>query len=327
MYDYGLSTLEQYDFSIKNTSRTRGALLCHTDEGILILKEFHGTEKKLNRQQELLVSLKEKGHLVDVFIPNKEGSLVSLDRDQIPFTLQYWYEGKECDTRSGDDLRKSTCALAKIHKDMKMPMEQVYQAKSLEEEFIRHNQQLRKIRKFIRKKGAANQFEKLYLSNVEWFLKKGEEALSMLNSSGYDALRTFCMKEGRVCHGEYNQHNVMITEHGTAVVNFSHWGFDIQMADLYRFVRKILEKCNWDIYLAKELLQIYHKERVITPEEWKNLQVRFSYPEKFWKIANYYDSHNKAWISEKNVEKLEAMLRQRENWERFTSQCFSQYPF
>ena len=32
---------------------------------------------------------------------------------------------------------------------------------------------------------------------------------------------------------------------GTAVTNFGHWSFDIQVADLYRFMRKILEKYNW----------------------------------------------------------------------------------
>ena len=30
----------------------------------------------------------------------------------------------------------------------------------------------------------------------------------------------------------------------------------------------------------------------------------FSYPEKFWKIINYYFNSNKAWYSEKNEEKL-----------------------
>ena len=51
MYDYGLSTLEQYSLTVLSTVRTRGALLCRTEEGLFILKEFKGTEKKLRKQQ------------------------------------------------------------------------------------------------------------------------------------------------------------------------------------------------------------------------------------------------------------------------------------
>ena len=47
MYDYGLSTLSQYDLTAERYARTRGALLCHTQEGLLIMREFHGSEKKL----------------------------------------------------------------------------------------------------------------------------------------------------------------------------------------------------------------------------------------------------------------------------------------
>ena len=113
---------------------------------------------------------------------------------------------------------------------------------------------------------------------------------------------------------------------GTAVTNFGHWSFDIQVADLYRFMRKILEKYNWNLELAGEMLREYHKIRPISAEEWKNLRVRFTYPEKYWKLANYYYSHKKVWISEKNVEKLQNLIRQRETWENFAEECFRDYP-
>lgn len=327
MYDYGLSTLEQYQLTPRSTARTRGALLCRTDQGLLILKEFKGSEKKLKKQQELLLTLEACGIKVDSFLPNQEGELVSRDKDNIPYTLAHWYEGRECDTKSREDISESLHTLAGLHKAMELPLSEEYMEKSLEEEYFRHNQEIRKIRKFIRKKGPSNPFEKDYLASVEGFLAKGEEALLMLKDSGYDELRRESMENGRVCHGEYNQHNVLILKKGAAVTNFSHWGFDVQMADLYRFMRKILEKYGWDVRLAKEMLRAYHKERKITPEEWRNLHVRFTYPEKYWKLANYYYSHNKAWISEKNIEKLKVLIKQKDLWENFTEKCFAKYPF
>lgn len=143
-------------------------------------------------------------------------------------------------------------------------------------------------------------------------MEKGEEALEMLSGSGYEKLRSQAWEKGTVCHGEYNQHNILILGRETAVVNFNHWGFDIQMADLYRFMRKILEKYNWDSGLAGEMLECYSREQPISPEEWRYLQIRFTYPDKYWKIANYYYSHNKAWISEK-IQKSSEPLSGRRN--------------
>lgn len=327
MYDYGLSTLEQYGLTAKSTNRIRGALLCHTEQGLLILKEFRGSEKKLKKQQELLLSMEQKGILVDRFLENQEGELISWDKDHIPFTLQRWYEGRECDTKSREDIQKSIRTLAGVHKEMHLPLVEDYMEKSLTDEYTRHNQEIRKIRKFIRKKGAVSPFEKDLLGSVEWFLEKGEKALSMLKESDYQILYQKAMEEGCVCHGEYNQHNVLMTRGKTAVTNFGHWGFDVQMGDLYRFMRKILEKYNWDLSLAREMLQNYHQEKNITPMEWENLKIRFTYPEKYWKLANYYYTHNKAWISEKNTEKQKSLIRHRETWEKFTEKCFQKYPF
>ena len=120
MYDYGLSILEQYGLTADTYTRTRGGLLCRTDQGTVIIKEFKGNETKLERQQELLVKLTEKGHKVDAFVRNKEESLVTRDKDNISYTMQCCYEGKECDTRSETEILTAVEKLAELHKDMKM---------------------------------------------------------------------------------------------------------------------------------------------------------------------------------------------------------------
>ena len=236
--------------------------------------------------------------------------------------MQYWYEGRECDTRSKEDIFKSIRTMAELHQRMHIPTVEYYIEPSLENGYLRHNQELKKIRSFIRKRGASSPFEKIYLATVEDFLRDGEEAYAALRESGYQELRQKAETEGEVCHGEYNQHNVLILKSGTAVTNFEHWGFDTQMADLYRFMRKILEKYNWDVRFGKEMLKAYHEIKPVSKEEWINLKIRFSYPEKYWKLANYYYTHRKTWISVKNTEKLQNLIRQREAWKRYCASFF-----
>ena len=329
LYDYGLSTLAQYELTADRSARTRGALLCYTAQGLLILREFRGSEKKLEKQQELLLYLQKNGINTDYFLQNTQDSLISKDKDEQRFTLQHWYEGRECDTKSREDILKSVRTLARLHILMKMVPVEEYREKSLKDVYLRHNQELRKIRKFIRKKGASCVFEKDYLASVECFLQRAQYAVELLEEIEYENLREKAWKEGQVCHGEYNQHNILILKSDTdktAVTNFGHWSFDIQMSDLYCFMRKILEKYNWDLKLAREMLQEYHKIRPISSQEWQYLRVRFTYPEKYWKLANHYYSHKKVWISEKNVEKLQNLIRQREKWENFGYECFQDYP-
>ena len=322
MYDYGLSVLEQYGLTASFSGRVRGALLCRTEKGPVILREFHGSEKKLSMQQQLLEKMKEQNCLVDAYLRNREGVLVSRDKDSVPYTAQIWFEGRECDTRSENDILKSIRTLAQIHKIMQLPVEMDYAGRNLQEEYIRHNQEMKKIRRFIRKKGAVNSFEKDYLKSVEWFLQKGEEAAAMLETTDYKNLRQQSLQSGSICHGEYNQHNVLMLKPGTAVTNFEHWGFDVQISDLYRFMRKILEKYNWDVRFGKEMLKAYHEIKPVSREEWINLKIRFSYPEKYWKLANYYYTHRKTWISVKNTEKLQNLIRQREAWKRYCASFF-----
>ena len=327
MYDFGLSTLEQYGLNAKEASRTRGALLCVTEKGLLILREFHGSEKKLKKQQEILKSLEEKGFRVDSFLENRDGNLVTRDSDDVPYTLQKWFEGRECDTKSREDIFNSVRTLAQLHKALRFPVMEEYVEKSLKDEYTRHNQELRRIRKYLRKKGPGGEFEKKLLSTMEWFLRRGEEALSMLEKSDYETLREEALLQGQICHGEFTQHSILMLKGGSAVTNFGHWGYDIQMADLYCFMRKILEKYNWDPVFAKEILTIYHQNREISKQEWELLKIQFTYPEKYWKLANYYFSHSKVRISEKNNEKLFNLVRNKEAWERFVLQCFEKYPF
>lgn len=323
MYDYGLSTLSQYDINPAGTRRTRGALLCQSQEGLFILKEFHGSLKKLKLQYELQKELdKNTDCFIDVVVPTQEGELTAEDKDGILYILRRWCDGRECDTRSWEDIQRSVEALAHIHRSMHLPAEEFYQARPQAEEYARHNRELRTIQKFIRKKGASHPFEKLYLSSCQEFICQGEEALERLEFSEYRSLLAKERKEGCVCHGEYSQHNVLLLKEQTGVTNFEHWTFDIQISDLYRFMRKILEKYDWDVNLAEKMLKAYDRVKPISRQEWENLQIRFRYPEKFWKLANYYYTHNKVWIPEKNTEKLEKLIAQKDAWSRFSRTCF-----
>ena len=59
MYDRGLGVLEQYGLTANTVIRGRGALICDTEQGLKIIREYWGSPAKMERQQKLQVHCQE----------------------------------------------------------------------------------------------------------------------------------------------------------------------------------------------------------------------------------------------------------------------------
>ena len=45
-----------------------------------------------------------------------------------------------------------------------------------------------------------------------------------------------------LCHGDFNQHNVVHGPEGIQIINYENMSCNLQIADLANFLRKMLEK-------------------------------------------------------------------------------------
>lgn len=323
MNEKGINVLEEYDLDIGAIRRGRGMLLVETNQGIKKLVEFKGTTSHVEFQNIVQKKILDNAGIVtDSFVRNKNGELVTQDKDNKKYVLKNHIEGAEYDIKNPQEISGMVRNLARLHKYMQLeesksfPVE-TQNLQTLCIEFEKHNKELRKIRRYIRTRSRISAFETKFLKEFEVFYREGEEALGKLNNSSYLDLSRESMSKGLICHGDYNYHNVIFTKNKTATVNFEKCHVGIQMEDLYHFMRKILEKNNWDKRLGKRILSEYRNVREISGAEQENLYIRLSYPEKFWKLANQYFNSNKAWISGKTVEKLEAVSAQNSKKQEF----------
>lgn len=321
MNERGLKILEQYDLKVSGTRRGRGAFLCDTDQGLKLVTEFRGSGNRLSFQNKVLKHLREQGYpLVDVIVENAEGNLVTADRDGTTYVVKDWFEGRECDTKNEEDILAAIRNLARLHKLLSMPeemSEQTYSGLSLKAEYERRNREIKKVQKFMRTRQRKNEFESLYLNCFEDFAQQAREAAKQLEQSSYEQMHSSSLEQGVLCHGDYNQHQILNTRNGIATTNFNKCRYDIQIGDLYHFMRKILEKQNWSPRLGLAMLEEYDQVISLMREHKEYLKLRFIYPEKFWKLANHYYNHNKAWIPGKNVEKLTLLIDQNQKRDTF----------
>ena len=360
MQEYELNVLDQYNIDVTGTRKTRGAILCDTQQGLLLLREVTTSEKHIPALCNLYGYLKGQGYeWTDEILLNKSGEYVSTAEDGSKYILKQWYQGRECDIRKPAELLAAAGNLAKLHTVMSHGLEQGVPAGThLGEEYIRHNRELKKVRRFMRGLSPKGEFEFAFLKYFDQMYQWADLALEELERSDYEALYQDSLGRGCMTHGEYNYHNILILSgtsvHGEtakggasgksvtrgpdykghgghtnreplriATTNFDKFKIDIQAEDLYYFLRKVMEKHGWKERLGDNMLNAYSAIRPLSSEETDYIKNRLIYPEKFWKIADSYYHSNKAWISVKSIEKLNVAIRQTEEKKRFLENIFS----
>lgn len=322
MNDRALKVLEQYELEVITMRRGRGAYILETNLGLLSFSDYTGSEKRAQFQNRVMEQI-QKGRYenVDRILPNKEGLLVSKDWDEQSYVVKKWYVGRECDPASEQELLAAVRNLARLHKTMYVKdepeLEQSFLAPVPLEEICSRNQELKKVRTFLRRKNTKCDFERLLMSSFPEYFEQAQEVQHQLEQNGCDRLVVMSRENGSVCHGDYDYHHVLVAGQEMATTGFEKCRFDLQINDLYRYMRKILEKHDWDIRLGMRMLEQYTGIRSISGEERRLLYLRMLYPEKFRKLANCYLSSSKSWISRRFTEKLEQQNRQQELRSRF----------
>lgn len=304
MNDRCVNLLENYEIDVLRTWKGRGAILCETNIGTLVLKEYKGNPEKCAFQEEVLSFMKDHGFThTETYLRNKENELLTIDSDGSSYLLKTHVEGRECDVKDLQECCLVMETLGRMHRACPGGEEISFAGNiiSAEQEFEKHNKELRRVRKFLKDKGQKNDFEIYLMSCFDYFL---DFALQIA-----EEYAAFGNKEqgGGACavsHGDFQHHNIILSGKEFYIINFEKCSKGSPVRDIYLFMRKLLEKSNWKPETGFFLLTAYEKENRLSEEDYVNLYYRLSYPEKFWKIVNYYYNAPKAWIPGKHLEKL-----------------------
>lgn len=328
MKDYGVSVLEQYDIDVTETKRVRNGVVAAAGEHLYLLREIHMISERMEFLMKVYNLLEESQIVpVDTPIANKEGEYLTKAEDGTTYLLKKWFLGKECEIKKESELVEGAKVLAQIHTVMKLPQEEllskpVMETETLIEEYERHNRELRKIHTFVRKRSVKNAFESEFLKEYDKMYAQAQDSLEKMKQQEYKELYEKERPFYEISHGDYNYHNLLFGQMGSAVTNFEHSHIEIQLSDFYYYLRKVLEKHHYDERLGYRMLRAYDSVITLGKEKREYLKVRLSYPEKFWKIANTYYHSNKAWIPGKNVEKLKLSCSQCAEKEKFLENLF-----
>ncbi len=307
MNDNYLDVLQHYDGETIEVRRGRGAWVCGRSDGLRLLKEYRGTLKRLEFEESILKSLRELGiSQVDQYVRNQEGELLTPSGDGTKYILKHWFSERECNLKDSREILFAVSQIARLHRALKqIPWSEEWNSGSMvsanpAEEMERHIREMKRTRNFISRKRRKNDFELCVIRHFEAFY---DQALQAQN--GLELLREKGEQDQLfLCHGDLNQHHILLGDEQAAFIEFNQMHRGIQMTDLYHFMRKVMEKHNWNEQLGLDMIASYDRVLPLRDEERECLYYLFLYPEKYWKQLNFYYNANKAWIPEKNVEKL-----------------------
>ena len=309
--------LHAYGLDDGKMTRTRGAFSVMTDQGLFMLREYGGTAGHLEREESIQQALLARSRLLctDRIIRTEEGDLFFNSDNGKSYVVRKWYPTTDLDPTNRQHLQRAVSALAELHnilEEVLISGEQTVTSLT-ENEFERHNRELKKTRNFIRAKRKKNDFELMVLDSFDRFYEEGLEACRLAGEYHFQEYLCEEQKRNRWIHGDCNYHNLLLTAGKTEKVLIT--GLDkvrrgIPIRDLYDFMRKVMEKNSWNQKLGESMVEKYREVRKGDAGEWYYLWLKFSYPEKYWKLLNHYYNHNKAWIPDKDYTKLSKVVEE-----------------
>lgn len=317
---------KQYNMAIRNVYRVRGAYILETDQGLKLYRNYEGSENKVEFEQSVKEHLYKTGYSkIDLYLRNQNGELITADSMGTKYIIKSWFNAEECNLREVSNIVAASRNLADLHNYMQSVQtgstdQNAKYVSNLGTQFDKHNRELKRVRGYIRDKKQKNEFEVCFLNVYNQFYEQGITSLEILRESSYENLLEQCVLKNTMCHGNYIYHNILMLPGGIATTNFDKVCIGVQMFDLYCFIRKVMEKNNWNAQYGNLIIEEYDKIRTISKEELKILYVLLLYPEKFWKVTNFYFNARKSWVPRRNIQKLVSLSEQSKDKDAFLMQ-------
>ena len=211
MNDKAVNVLEQYDMTVNRTFKGRGTIICDTDQGMRVLKEYRGRTEKLELLFQLQGKLKDSLR-TDTLIRTKEGALFVKDLDNSVYILEEQVEGKECTYKNEEDIVKACGAMAKLHLKFMTPQSEkicVMPVFFYADEMERHTIECKRVRNYLRKLHNKTEFERALLKEYDYFLEKAVAVTRRAREESQAEYEAYVNSNGLYCHGDYQYHNVI----------------------------------------------------------------------------------------------------------------------
>jgi len=309
-----LNVMEKYDFEVHNFSKARNAYKIETDKGNICLKKIKHKHKEHNVNLQVKELIHNNFPNTSKFIYTKKGlSFVRINK--LVFYATEWINGNECNMDSISEAENCSKLLAQFHiatnnfNTKNYPLKN--NIKNLPKIFSSNLNDLEIFKKVINRKKIKSEFDLKYLSNVENFYNLGMSLIRLLNNSEYYKLSKTAIENKTICHDDFYCQNIIKEEDNYYIIDFDGILIDLQINDLGEFIRKLMNKTEyqWNFDKALLIINAYNSINKLSKNEYEVMIALILFPHKFWKLGKKRYLKNKNWNESKFLMKLNKLIQ------------------
>ncbi len=317
--------LEFWGLKVVNAKRIRSAWKLETDQGYKCLKQNNLPPDKSLFVLNLLAYLESKGFTKYERLNLNPDGLPSVTVKGKNFILTDWIEGSELQPKNKKQLKAAGNAYAEFHQASKGCFNRSPKYNYLGQWPKTWDKMLSDFADWenaIRKFGAQNSGEQMFLCTVGYFRDQGKIARQALAKSPYSLMVNKAKHTLPLIHHSCYYQNLIFDKQGNVhLIDFERSRYDLPVHDLAQLINRSARKNKWSIEHGKAILDGYGEIVKLAPEELLLLKLLLAFPYRYWNHCNKYftNMHEGKWL-EKRLAKLVKLDSARQ---LFLTNCFN----
>lgn len=291
---------EEYDLKIVRYEVMRDSgkslvVVLHTPKAKYLGKSLFTTAER----QDFILDAEEYLRKKGIAIPNVKRTK---DRrryifwNRSPFLIQEWASGPMLALNSPARLRRTGSTLGKIHAaslGFSSPLSDDFNASSTWEEEYEKDLASMKLWK-DQHATCTDSKHAMIVWHLPFFLIAGKIAADSLHHSSYfQKWKQLPCSEHFLCHGDFNNGNLLSTKQKITVIDWEDVRYDFPSKDISRVLSLLMRKDgDWDRHGFRQLMKGYLRENPLTRRQRHLLYVDLAFPhitERFLRQKQYLD--------------------------------------
>lgn len=312
-YDFKEEFINLLGIKINDVIPLRKVFVLFTDKGKKVLKITDSTKDRIDFIDKVLKIIESEYPMVLKYTRNTNGDIITVWKGK-KYVLLDMVEGREATFTNPIEVELCTKAIAKMH----IASNNIF--KNISEEEIKKNSgenlinkmeeeyyTLLQLEELVNKYRYKNEFDNLFLQNVDNAKKDLIKTIEELKDSRYKSLIN--NKENRVlCHNDLAHHNFIIDGDKVNIIDFDYCSIDMRIVDIYGYAMKVIKNLAYNEEIIELIIKSYDEVNKLEKEEVEILRKLINYPKDFISIATDYYFKQKAWSEEVFLSRLKNKL-------------------
>ncbi len=299
----------KFSIKVKGIKPLRGVYMAYTDKGIKIIKESKKDPEKLLYIHGMKEYIYRRGfHNLDRFLISDQGLPFVTDEGRI-FIMEDFISGRECSFSNPYDRSAAMRTLAQLHIYGQGYITPTGAAErndigKWENNYIKRINNMLDYKKAVTQKKDKDEFDKMFMEDVDFFIEMGWRAYDTLKSSRYKMLCKAAEALRPICHHDYTYHNIIMGKQGRVdIIDFDYSCHELSCYDVAAVIQRVMRRFSFDIDIAMDMLTDYDMVKPITDDELLLILSLSEFPQRFWRITERYYSGKREWSKKKFIKK------------------------